>query len=74
MLSMSTATTMLQTYIDAEAAILAGQTVRFGERQLTRANLAEVQAGRREWERKVASEQRVAAGGSSLRYQTPDFT
>jgi hypothetical protein len=70
---MSTATAMLQTYLDAEAAILAGQTVRFGERQLTRANLAEVQAGRREWERKVASEQRVAAGGSSLRYQTPDF-
>jgi hypothetical protein len=71
---MSTATTMLQKYLDAEAAIMDGQTVRFGERMLTRANLAEVQAGRREWERKVDGEKRIAAGGSSLRYQTPDFS
>ena len=65
---------MLQSYINAETAILDGQTVRFGERMLTRANLLEVQQGRREWERKVAAEQRIASGGSSLRYQTPDFT
>lgn len=70
---MSTATDMLQKYLDAETAILSGQTVRFGERVLTRANLIEVQQGRREWERKVANEQRLSKNGSPLRYQTPDF-
>jgi hypothetical protein len=72
-MSMSTATEMLQKYLDAETAILSGQTVRFGERLLTRANLIEVQQGRREWERKVATEQRLSKSGSPIRYQTPDF-
>lgn len=34
--------TRLQAYIDAESRILAGQTVRFGDRELRRADLAEV--------------------------------
>lgn len=34
--------TRLQAYLDAEAKILAGQTVRFGDRELRRADLAEV--------------------------------
>lgn len=71
---MTTATDMLQKYIDAEAAILDGQIVRFGERQLTRANLIEVQNGRKDWERRVAAEQRIAQGGTSPRYQTADFS
>lgn len=71
---MSIATDMLQQYLTAEAALLKGQSWRIGDRMLTRANLLEVQAGRREWERKVAAEQRIAAGGSSIRYQTPDFS
>jgi hypothetical protein len=71
---MSTATDMLQKYIDAEAAILTGQSVRFGERLLTRADLDMVQSGRREWERKVAVENRLASGGTSPRYQLPDFS
>ncbi len=71
---MSTATELLQKYIDAEAAILSGQTVRFGERLLTRANLLEVQQGRREWQRAVDAEVRRASGGAAVRYQLPDFT
>ena len=71
---MSTATDMLQKYLDAEASILSGQSVRFGERMLTRANLIEVQNGRKEWQLRVNSETRIAAGGSSVRYQTPDFS
>lgn len=71
---MTTATEMLQKYIDAEAAILSGQSVRFGERILTMANLAEVQQGRREWERKSSSAVRLASSGPSVRFQTPDFT
>jgi len=71
---MTTATDMLTKYITAEAAILDGQQVRFGERILTRANLLEVQQGRREWERRVDAESRIAIGGTSPRYQTPDFS
>jgi len=71
---MSIATDMLQKYIDAEAAILAGQSVRFGERLLTRANLLEVQQGRREWERKAGAEVRINSAGSAVRFQTPDFS
>ncbi len=71
---MTTATDMLAKYTAAEAAILDGQIVRFGERQLTRANLIEVQQGRKEWERRVAAESRIARGGTSPRYQTADFS
>lgn len=71
---MSTANDMLQKYLDAESAILAGQTVKFGERLLTRANLAEVQQGRREWQRAVNQEFSVQQGGGSLRFRTADFS
>lgn len=79
MSTMTTATDMLQRYIDAETAILAGQIVHFrndagGQRTLTLANLAEVQQGRCDWERRVNSEARIATGGTSPRYQTPDFS
>lgn len=59
---MSNATDMLAAYQNAELALLKGQTYRFGDRQLTMANLPEIQAGRREWERRVSQEQQVAAG------------
>lgn len=72
---MTTATEMYQKYQEAEIAILQGQSVKFGERWLTRANLLEVQKGRLEWERKAASESRLSIpGGSSIRFQTPDFS
>jgi len=56
--SMSTASDMLASYLAAESAILRGQKYRWGDRELTRADLAMVQAGRREWERKAAAESR----------------
>jgi len=59
---MTTAAEMLQKYLDAEAAILEGKTVRFGERQLTHEDLQWVQAGRREWEAKAAAETAAALG------------
>ncbi|KFN42330.1 hypothetical protein [Arenimonas oryziterrae] len=62
---MSNATEMLAFYLDAEKKILLGQSVRFGERQLTRADLVEVRAGRREWEAKVNAEVTVARGGNA---------
>lgn len=51
---MSSASEMYQLYLDAEKKILLGQSVRFGERLLTRADLAEVRKGRIEWERKMS--------------------
>jgi hypothetical protein len=69
---MSTATDMRDKYIAAEASILAGQLVTWGDRTLSRANLAEVRAGRAEWEAKATAEARAAAGGGRFRYA--DFT
>ena len=66
---MSTATDMRAAYIAAETAILAGQAFTWGDRTLTRADLAQVQEGRREWERKVASEARGGRG-----YSLADFS
>jgi len=63
---MSTATDMLAKYLAAEAAILGGQSYRWGDRQLTRADLSMVQAGRREWERKAAAESRGGNAGVAL--------
>lgn len=59
---MSTAADMRDQYIAAEGAILRGARYKWGDRELTRADLAQVQAGRREWERKANAEARSAAG------------
>lgn len=70
---MSTATDMLAKYLKAEGDILAGQSVKWGDRVLTRANLAEIRDGRQDWERRVASEQRRAAGQYGPRYLLARF-
>lgn len=66
---MSTATDMLQLYLDAETSVLKGQSVRMGDRMLTKADLAQIQAGRKEWEAKVARESGAAGGG----FKAADF-
>lgn len=53
---------MLAKYLDAETKVLKGLDVRFGERRLVMADLAEIRAGRVEWEARVATELRIAAG------------
>ena len=55
---MSTATDMPAAYLDAEAKVLRGQSTTINGRVITRANLAEIAAERKEWERRVAAEQR----------------
>ena len=62
---MSMATDMLAKYHAAETSILAGQTVQWGDQRLGLADLAVVQNGRREWQRKVVTETRHAAGDHS---------
>ena len=64
---MSTATDMLAKYLDAEAKLLAGKSVRFNGRQLVREDLAVIRAGRKEWEDRVAAEEAHAAGTNPRR-------
>ncbi len=66
---MATAQEMLEFYTQAEISVLKGQRVRFGDRDLTRADLAEIRAGRREWQSIAAAESRRG----SARYATADF-
>jgi hypothetical protein len=63
---MSIATDMLALYIEAEQAVLAGQSFAMGGRSLTMANLAEIRAGRREWEARAGTEKARAAGIPTL--------
>ena len=71
---MSTATDMRDAYIQAELEIVQnGQTNRIGERLLTTADLAMVRAGRKEWERRVAQEDRAASGRGRLGYSVGRF-
>ena len=66
---MATAQEMLTFYTDAEIAVLKGQRVRFGERDLTRADLEQIRAGRREWQMRVDAEGRRGRAG----WATADF-
>lgn len=71
---MSTATDMLAAYIAAETAVLAGQSVSLAGKHLTRANLAEIRAGRLEWQARVDSETADAAGRRGPRVLLADFS
>lgn len=64
--------TRLQLYLDAEASILRGQSVRFGERQLQKADLAEVRAEIARLQAAVAREQ-AGASGRGGRFSQADF-
>lgn len=59
---MSTATEMLDKYLDAERALLEGKEVSFGERRLRMEDLAEIRAGRQEWEARVRAERNQGSG------------
>ncbi|MCC8671385.1 primosomal replication protein PriB/PriC domain protein [Xanthomonas arboricola] len=67
---MKTAQEMLTTYQQAEIAVLQGQSFRFGERMLTRADLAEIRKGRQEWQ---AAVDRESTAGRRVRWATADF-
>jgi hypothetical protein len=45
---------MLASYTAAEKALLAGKTVSFNGRTMTRENLSEIRAGRKEWESRLS--------------------
>lgn len=58
--------TRLQAYIDAEAKILAGQSVRMGDRELRRADLSEIRDEIRRLKREVTAEANAASGRSQF--------
>jgi len=66
---------MVDAYIAAEQAILAGKSYSLAGRTVTMEDLNMVRAGRKEWERRVAEEQLAAIqAGSGLTHphqQTP---
>lgn len=72
-LDAATCGTMLQLYLDAEAKILQGQQVRMGERMLTMANLAEVQAGVKDWNARLEVATQAAAGTRRSVTVSPTF-
>ena len=60
---MSTANELrLQSYLDAEQKILRGQSVRFENRQVTRADLGEIRRGIATLQKLVNAEKEKAAG------------
>lgn len=59
---MSTATQMLSNYLAAEAAVLEGKTISFQGRTMGMEDLDKITAGRKEWEQRVAAEQRTGSG------------
>ena len=68
----TTAQQMLNEYIDAEKAVLAGRTVTIGGRTLTMVDLIQIREGRQEWERRVNAE-RIAAQGGNPGYSLASF-
>lgn len=59
---------MVAAYTDAEKAVVQGQSVRWGDRQLTRADLTAVREGRKEWERKLRDCEACANGATRQRF------
>ncbi|MCC2962189.1 hypothetical protein LK540_17315 [Massilia sp. IC2-278] len=57
---------MLAEYLKAEQAVLAGKTITFQGRSMGMENLSEIRTGRREWEQRVAQENRRTGGRPSI--------
>jgi hypothetical protein len=72
-ISLDTAQARLTAYLDAEAAVLAGQTVEFQGRKLTLANLAEIQRGIDIWTQRVNLATQAAAGKTRCVTVSPRF-
>ena len=70
---MSTATEMVEIYLQAEKDVLEGKTIQMDGRTMTLEDLDKIRVGRKEWEQRVGSETVVAAGKSSL-YAVSDFS
>lgn len=72
-IDLTTAQARLTAYLDAEAAVLGGQTVEFQGRKLTLANLAEIQSGIDIWTQRVNMATQQAAGKTRSVNVSPRF-
>lgn len=61
-----TASEMLAKYLAAEAAVLQGQEVVWEGRRLSRADLEQIRAGRKEWEAKANAERLRKSGAPTI--------
>ena len=66
MADMTQATDMVAAYIAAEMALMSGKEARLGDRTLRYEDLAEVRAGRQEWETAAATEAARSRGVKSF--------
>ena len=55
---------MIDLYVEAEKAILTGQSYSIGNRSLTRANLTEIRNARSEWEQRLVNLTIKTRGGN----------
>ncbi len=63
----------LAEYLAAESAVLTGQAYQMGDRQLTRANLAAIQAGIKLWDDRAKALALSTTGRSRSRAIAPGF-
>lgn len=53
---------MVQRYVEAEIAVIAGKSITFNGQQMSYENLSEIRKGRQEWERRLADSDRQSLG------------
>jgi hypothetical protein len=70
---MSTTQERLDAYLAAETRVLAGQTVRLGDRQVSYADLAEIRKAISQLKSELAAAQIGGPARGSLRYRTAVF-
>ena len=71
-ITLAQAEAQLTLYINAEAAVLSGQRIRLGDKDITRADLDMVQRGIATWEARVQRLTRLATGsGIRVRQVVP---
>lgn len=73
MIDLNKATEMLTLYLKAESDLLAGKTISFNGRTVSRENLSEIRQGRKEWEQKFAQLTQSQLGYKRSRFKVARF-
>lgn len=53
---------IVQRYVEAEMAVIAGKSITFNGQQMSYENLSEIRKGRQEWERRLDASDRQSLG------------
>lgn len=70
-ITLATAQSMLDAYVAAELAVLRNQRYQIADRELQRAPLADIQAGRAKWQAEVNRLTSASLGRARTRYIVP---